>query len=205
MSRESQRPTQRVSRPRPRPLRSRLWPTGLSIFAPTKPAVFIVLLSAASAGAADLPRSGLVDLSVQSRVGFDSNPVASGGTSAALLGGRDTLTYAAGASVAFAFAPASSDQTSLRLAYTGEVVRFDRWAAENHTTHRLGLGGQFALGIWKFSGDASSLRVNGSTEPLLSIATVNANAIALWRERRRQWQHRAKLQTQARFGDWLVR
>ena len=132
-------------------------------------------------------------------------PLATGGASAVVLGGEDTLTFAAGAGFALTLSAPTPAKPSLKLAYAGEAVRFDRWSGENFSTHRFGLGGQFTAGAWKFTGEGSSLFVAGPRNGLLSVSTVNANAIALWRERRRQWQHRLKLQTQATFGRWLVR
>jgi hypothetical protein len=91
------------------------------------------------------------------------------------------------------------------MTYAGEMVCFDRWSAENFSTHRLGLNGQFTAGAWKFTGEGSSLFVAGHSETLLSVPSVNANSITLWRERRRQWQHRLKLQAQADLGAFVVR
>ena len=170
-----------------------------------KTTLVICLLSAAVACAADRPPAGLLDSSFQSRIGFDSNPLGTSGTSAAILGGENTLTYSAGLSLTLALISANPAQPALKLMYTGDMTRFDRWSGENFSTHRFGFNGKFTAGVWKFTGDGSSLLVAGSRDTLLSVPTINANAIPLWRERRRQWQHRLKLQTQAEFGAWLVR
>lgn len=165
----------------------------------------IFLLLAATAVAADLPRTGLQEATVSARLGFDTNPVATSGTSAKLLGDRDTLIYAAGTSLGYNWSAATPTQPSLKLTYAAEAVRFDRWAGENFTTHRLGLGGKFTAGAWKFTADGSSLFIDGSADTLLSVGTVNANSTALWRERRRQWQHRLKFLAQTETDAWVVR
>ncbi len=164
-----------------------------------------LLLVAVSAGAADRPPARRVDLSLLSRVGFDSNPLGTGGSSATILGGKDTLTFAVGAGVGLALIGGTADQPALKASYTGEAVRFDRWAGENHSTHRFGLGGQRKAGRWTFIGEGASLYVAGHDETLPSVSAVNANALPLWRERRRQWQHRVRLHTQADFDRWLLR
>lgn len=166
---------------------------------------YLLLLASASLWAADRPPVRLADLSLLSRVGFDSNPLGTGGTSATILGDEDTLTFALGANVGLALINGTADQPSLKASYTGEAVRFDRWASENHSTHRLGLGGQFKAGRWTFIGEGASLYVAGHDETLPSVSSINANALPLWRERRRQWQHRVRLHTQADFDRWLVR
>ena len=53
--------------------------------------------------------------------------------------------------------------------------------------------------------DGATLFVDGNREGLASTSAVNANAVALWRDRRRQWQHRAKLQARRDFGAMSVR
>ena len=165
----------------------------------------LFLLAAASISAADPQPVWLVESGLQSRVGFDSNPDGTSGTSAAILGDENTLTYAAGGNFGLTLSAATPAKPSLKLTYAGEVIRFDRWSGENFATHRLGLSGQFTVGVWKFTGEGSSLHVAGPKETLLSVPTVNANAINLWRERRRQWQHRLKLQAQADLGAVIVR
>lgn len=170
-----------------------------------KSITFLFLLSICAARAADLTPARLFEASLQSRVGFDSNPAGTSGTSATVLGDDDTLLFSAGVNLSLALSANTPAKPALKLTYAGETTRFDEWPGENFSTHRFGLGGQFTAGKWKFTADGSSLLVAGSRDTLLSVATINANAIPLWRERRRQWQHRLKLQTQAEFGRWLVR
>jgi hypothetical protein len=165
----------------------------------------LLFAAATSLCAAELPPAWLFESSLQSRVGFDSNPVATSGTSAAILGSEETLTYAAAVNLSLALSAVTPAKPSLKLTYAGEAVRFDRWSGENFATNRFGASGQFTVGVWKFTGEGSSLYVDGSKETLLAVPSVNANAISLWRERRRQWQHRLKLQSQAEFGAVVVR
>ncbi len=165
----------------------------------------LLILAWAAASASDLQPTGVIEPALFFRAGFDTNPAASGGTSATILGERDTLTSAAGISLSYSWTATTAAKPALKLSYTGEAVRFDRWSGEDYSTHSLGLRGELTAGGWKFTGDASSLFVAGSADTLPSVATVNANAIALWRERRQQWQHRAKVQAQGLYGNWLVR
>lgn len=168
-------------------------------------AVPLLLAMAVTVGAAEVTSTRLFETSLQSRVGYDSNPLGTGDTSAALLGDKDTLTFAAGASLNLTLAPVTPAKPVLKLTYAGEVVRFDRASDENFSIHRLGVNGQLATGVWKFTGEGSTTMIAGSRETLLSVASINANAIPLWRDRRRQWQHRLKLQSQATRDDWVMR
>lgn len=165
----------------------------------------IILCGAAAAAAADLPPSGLLEPTLIFRTGFDTNPVATSGTAASVLGDRDTLTHAVGSSLGYNWSAPTAAKPALKLTYATETVRYDRWSSEDYSTHRVGLGGQLTAGEWKFTGEGSSLFVDGSPSTHLSVATANANATALWRERRRQWQHRIKLQAQATRGSLLLR
>ena len=168
-------------------------------------AVPLLLFLAVTACAAEAASTRLFETSLQSRVGYDSNPLGTSGTSAALLGDDDTLTFAAGAGLGLTLAPATPETPTLKLTYAGEVVRFDRASEENFSTHRLGVNGQLTTGVWKFTGEGSTLLIAGSRETLSSVASINANAIPLWRDRRRQWQHRFKLQSQATLGACVLR
>ncbi|MFA6289912.1 MAG: hypothetical protein WC661_21220 [Opitutaceae bacterium] len=167
------------------------------------PALF---LGVAALGAADLPPAPPpFEASLQSRAGFDSNPLGTSGTSAAILGREDTLTYSAGAGLGLTLPSTTPKTTSLKLTYAFEAVRFDHFESEDFATHKFGSVGKFTAGAWTFTGDISSLFVDGDQDTLTSVASANANGVTLWRERRQQWQHRAKLQTQALFGSTLVR
>lgn len=166
-------------------------------------AFFLLAVVAGTVAAAPFTRT--FESSLQTRVGFDSNPVAVSGTSAALLGDEDVLTYAAGVNLGLGWSGAAPAQPSLKLTYAGEILRFDGRGGENFSTHRFGTSGQFTAGAWKVTGDASSLLIAGSRDTLASVATVNANGTALWRERRAQWQHRAKVQALAQFGAGVIR
>lgn len=149
-------------------------------------------------GFAAQPSALLTEGQAQTKFGFDSNPLGSGGSSAALLGDADSIVYAGGASFAV---PVKSG----KFTYAGEATRFTDHASENFTTHRFGFIAQTALGEWALTGTGSSLFVDGGRETPVSVATVNANAISLWRERRRQWQHRGKFQATRTLGPWLFR
>lgn len=167
------------------------------------PVCLLALVTAARA--ADAPTGRLLDATVQSRVGFDSNPTGVSGTSASVLGDEGTMTYSGGAGVSLASGGATPKDPFVKISYAGESVRFDRTPDENFSTHRLGFGGKYFAGGWVFSGEGSSLYVAGHRETLTAVPTVNANGTALWRERRRQWQHRGRFQVETTRGDLVVR
>jgi len=129
-------------------------------------------------------------------VGFDGNPVGAGGPATVAWGPKETLTHSIGAGFSVSPRGPPSDESSLKLGYQGESVRFDRMPGENFSTHRFGVNGQVSLGDWKLAGEGTALSIAGSLDTLPSLAAANANAITLWRERRRQWQHRVRLQAQ---------
>jgi hypothetical protein len=168
-------------------------------------APFCLLTLVVAARAAELPPRRTLETTVQTRIGFDSNPAGVSGTSAAVLGDEDTLTYAAGVTLAAGRGGAAPKDAALKVTYAGEAVRFDRWAGENFATHRLGAGGRFSAGDWMFTGEGSSLLVAGHRDTLTAVPTVNANSTALWRERRRQWQHRGKIQGETVRGECVLR
>lgn len=145
-----------------------------------------------------------VETSTQARVSFDSNPEGSGGATATVYGGEGTLIYSAAVALTMNV-PELSPTSALKLAYTGELYRFDRYTTENYSSHRFGITGRFFAGGWAWSGDGSALLVDGSRDTLVSMPGVNANAITLWRERRAQWQFRARFQGQAEYGATIVR
>jgi hypothetical protein len=153
---------------------------------------------------ADASTLRLGDSSAQVRLGWDTNPIGSHGTSAALLGDAESLTTSVSAGFAL-LQGRSGDTRTFKLAYAGERHDFSHWSSENFTTHRLAFAGQQASGDWKTTWDASSLFIDGSRSTLRSVASANANAVALWRERRRQWQQRLKAQTQTSFEHGIVR
>lgn len=154
--------------------------------------------------ATEAPALRLGEASAQLRLGWDTNPIGSEGTSAAVLGEAGTFTTSVSAGLAL-LAGRTGEPRTFKLAYAGERHDFSRWSSENFTTHRFAFAGQQSLGNWKTTWDASSLFVDGSRSTLRSIAAANANAVALWRERRRQWQHRLKAQTQTTFAHGVVR
>ena len=147
----------------------------------------------------------LIEASAHSRVGFDSNPAGTSGTSAAVLGDDDTLIYAAGAGFALGAGGAGETDARPKLTDAGEAVRFEEWSGENHSTHRFGAGGKFFAGEWTVTGEGSALYVAGSRGTLATEPTVNANAMTLWRERRRQWQQRVNLQAETVRGERVAR
>ena len=169
----------------------------------TRPFLFLLVISVSSASEITITRQ--VESSLSTRAGFDSHPTGTNGTIAAVPGGEDTLTFGVGANFGFSLSAAIPAKPALKLTYAGEVVRFDGCPSENFISHRFGLSGQFIAGAWKFSGEGSSLFVDGSSTTVITDSSMNANAISLWRERRRQWQHRLKLQTQADFDTYVVR
>lgn len=138
------------------------------------------------------------------RLGWDTNPIGAEGSSATLLGDAGSFTTSVSAGFAL-LSGRTGDARTLKFAYVGDRQDFSHWSSENFTAHRFGFSGQVAAGDWKTTWDASSLFIDGSRSTLRSTAAVNANAVAMWRERRRQWQHRLKVQTQATFERTVVR
>jgi len=197
------------------PLRSRCANTGqLSVAEkswratpcrPTRRLLPFLLLAAASLSAGELPPARLVESSLLIRTGFDSDPTAMNSTTAPTPGSEDVIYYAAGLSASVTFSGAVPAKRSLMLGYTGEIDRFDNCPSEDFAAHRLAWNGQISEGTWKFSGEGSTLFVAGSRDTLPSVSSVNANAITLWRERRRQWQNRLKFQAQTNRDKYLVR
>jgi hypothetical protein len=168
------------------------------------PLLVLAIFVPVCATRAEPPR--LRDVGAQARIGHDSNPNGTDGTSAAVLGHEGTMTYAAGAGFALAWNDAAAaDGIDAKIAYAGEAVRFDRVSSENHATHRFEAGVRLVAGGWKITGDGSSLFVDGERDTLAVVPSANANAVAVWRERRRQWQHRLKLQGEADYGRLVVR
>ncbi len=154
--------------------------------------------------AAVAPAKTSLESAAQLRVGFDTNPLAAGGPATVALGGDESFVTAAGVSFGVA-TPERPDAASLKLAYAGETVRYENCPDENHITHRLSAGVRTPLAGWKFSADASTLYVDGDRDTLPSIAACNGNGTALWRERRAQWQHRAKFLAQRDAGALRIR
>lgn len=163
-----------------------------------------LLLTALQAGAANRP-AWFVDPTIQSRLGFDSNPVAAGGAAGPILGEKDALVGSLAASFGVGLPAAASAETSGRITYAAETVQFEGWASEDFTTHRLTAVGQTVISGWRVAAEASYVLVDGSHDGLTSTSAINAHALTLWRERRAQSQHRAKLQVQRTIGPWLVR
>ncbi|MCX6956204.1 MAG: hypothetical protein NTV51_29065, partial [Verrucomicrobia bacterium] len=83
--------------------------------------------------------------------------------------------------------------------------RFAGLPAENFSQHRLAGTGRGVVGGWTLSGEGSALFVDGSRDTLVSTGYINANGLVVWRERRRQWQHRLRLQAQREWGAWIAR
>jgi len=165
------------------------------------PLLLVFTLTTAVAG----PAFRWIDPSFLARAGYDSNPIGSGGASAALLGNESANTWGGSATFGVETMPAGPDAASLVIGYTADATRYEGRSSENFSTHRLSLHGATTAGGWSFSTDVSELLVAGSADTLTSTSSTNANAIALWRERRAQWQHRVKLRVQSGEGRGLVR
>ena len=165
----------------------------------------LVLLVTNFARSVEPTPSRSFESSVQSRVGFDSNPLGVGQPSTQILSDADTLLYAVGLNLGLTLTPLTATKSTLKLSYAGELTRFDRWSDENYSTHRFGFNGQYTRDFWKFSGEGSAIYIAGSSDTLAALTTFNANSIPLWRERRQQWQYRLKLQAQATCGLLFVR
>lgn len=147
----------------------------------------------------------LFESSLQGRAGIDSNPTGMSGAIPDEPDSGNSFTFAAGANFSLTLSAPTQAKPLLKISYAGETVRYADYPGEDYATHRLGLNGQATAGHWKISGENSALFVDGSSDTLISVSSMNANAIPLWRERRRQWQHRLKLQGQADFGTHVLR
>lgn len=145
------------------------------------------------AAASDAAPSWFAAPAVQSRIGFDSNPVAAGGATVPVLGDRDAFTAAAGWSFGASLPEDAIAGLTAKLAYNGEANHFDHWTSEDFTTHKLALTAKLALGAWALSTDASALYIDGDRDTLPSLSGSSAQATSVWRERRAQLQYRAKL------------
>jgi len=196
----------------PSPFRSRCTSNGssfvggkISRFRPTWSVSWWFLLAAGSLFAADPQPAAVFESNLQFRAGIDSNPLAMNSAAAATAGSEDIFIYSTGLGASLTLPTSVPASRTLKLNYAGDVFRFDGLSTENFSTHRLGFNGQIIAGSWKLTGEGSTLFVDGSRDTLPSVAAVNANAITLWRERRRQWQHRLKVQAQANRGNSLIR
>lgn len=146
----------------------------------------------------------LLDASVQSRVAFDSNPMATGGTAGALMGTGDAVVATLGANLAVGYKPGPEGFDS-RFTFGAEGSDFRGKSTENFNVYRFGLTAQGALAGWRLTGDSSILAIDGSRDTPASATAVNGNGITVWRERRDQSQYRAKLTAQRLMGPWLWR
>lgn len=163
------------------------------------------LILAATTNLVAAQASGVVDPVAQFRVGFDTNPAGCGRSSASVIGGDDSLTFAAGIGFGFALPTNNPSVCSAKLGYAGETVRFDGRSSEDFTTHRLSLAAQVTRPGLKFSLDGSTLYVDGDRGTPVSVSTTNGNSTAIWRERREQLQHRLKLQATLEQGTRFFR
>lgn len=163
----------------------------------------LLFLSVAATTIAATSPTWTTESAVQVRVGVDTNPVAAGGVTAPIFG-TDNSGFASGG-VTFGLARAATAGGSIKFTYAGEAVRYDDRSDEDYTTHRLGFAAARAVGAWKLSADGNALWIDGNKDTLASVATGNANATALWRERRAQWQYRLKLLAQQETGARVVR
>lgn len=144
----------------------------------------------------------ITDPTMQVRFGLDTNPQAANGVEAEHTN-HWTQTWGVGLGVVLL--PEAAGRPTAKLTYAAEVARFSGLAEEDYAQHRLGLSGRWVVGGWTLTADGSVIWVDGSRDTLVSVATVNANGLSLWRERRRQWQHRGKLQALREWGRTVVR
>ena len=144
-----------------------------------------------------------LESAAQVRVGVDTNPVAAGGATAPLFG-TDNSGFASGG-MTFSLARAAGAGGTAKFSYAAESFRYADRTEENYSTHRLGFSASRTAGAWKLSADGNTLWIDGSKDTLASNSAGNANATALWRERRAQWQHRLKLLAQHEAGARVVR
>jgi hypothetical protein len=163
-----------------------------------KSLALLLLLPATLGASFPIPRP--VVTTGQIRLGFDSNPRGSAGSTQAAWGDTSSLTCTLGAG--FNLLPTDRP---LKLGYQGEWTGFEGQPQEDFSTHRLTLGLQRTVGGWKFQTEGSSLLIAGGTDTLPALSTANANAVSLWRDRRRQWQHRFRLQAQTETATRVLR
>lgn len=165
------------------------------------PLVFLFSLTTAVAA----PAFRIIDPALQARLGYDSNPIASGGGSAAVWGKRSADTWGGSVTLGVETVPTGPESASLAIGYVADASRYEGDSTENFSSHKLSCRAAMVEGAWSLSADVSELFVAGPSSTFTSTGAANANAIALWRERRAQWQHRAKLKAQYGEGRGILR
>lgn len=158
----------------------------------------LVFLTTAGAVFAS-PGVQLVTPTVQTRVGYDSNPRADTTTQPSTDG---SATWSASATLGVS---AGGQAGSGKLLYTGDLNRYTDAASENFASHRLSGNLTTIASGAKVAADASALFIDGSRDTLASALPCNGNGVAVWRERREQWQYRAKLSAVVDSGAFRAR
>ncbi len=127
----------------------------------------LVLLGTGTLIPAETPLTGRVGLSL--RAAADTNlylqdeaPLAAGQVRAVLPARADALAFTAAATLETTWKPDAALQ--LTASYAPEFTRYDRYAQENHTDHRLALGASGRAGAWHGELRANALFTHGSTE-----------------------------------------
>lgn len=163
----------------------------------------------------------LAEASVSFRETYDTNVFLSGVPDALLVaatpppGGtlarpeRDSFVTTASARVGFDLRPLLGSPATLQtgsLTYSTDLSRFHSASSEDHSIHRLGLTLKGKLDSLSWTFDQTLTRVFGDdVAPLYPGACVSAYGTAVLRERRDQWQERAKLSAQYDSAAWFAR
>ncbi|MFO1447841.1 MAG: hypothetical protein U1F61_06750 [Opitutaceae bacterium] len=127
-----------------------------------------------------------IEGSLATKFGYDSNPLATDGPTAALIGNPDSTVFSATGII-------STTIKGLRVGYTGETFSYHNARAEDYSTHRIALSDRFQGTWWTGSVEASSVFVDGNEQTFAQSSSASGNAVALMRDRRRQWQNRGKV------------
>jgi len=143
-----------------------------------------VALSAAPL-ATSLAETARLEGSVGAKFGYDSNPLTTEGPTAALLGSQDSAVMSATGIV-------STTIKGFRVGYTGETFSYLDIAVEDYSTHRIALSRRAQGTWWTGSIEGSSVFIDGNEQSFALSSGANGNAVALMRDRRRQWQNRGK-------------
>lgn len=128
---------------------------------------------------------GRVEGSIGTKFGYDSNPLATEGPTAALLGSPDSAVVSATGIV-------STTIKGIRIGYTGESFGYLDTRSEDYSTHRFSVSRRANGAWWTGSIEGSSVFIDGNSQSFALSSGANGNSVALMRDRRRQWQNKGK-------------
>jgi hypothetical protein len=153
-------------------------------------------LSASFASLVNAEAPRWFESAANARAGYDSNVTAiaadlpgttyesSGWLSAGVSAGADFV--AAGL--------LKAPWSAARLTWTADLYRFEDAAQENYVANKLAFSAKRQAPTNTVVADLSVARINGSKTTEISTPGCNAFGLPVWRERRTQWQERAKVQ-----------